>query len=96
MSIHVLFFGKLADTAQNTLGATAIDIDINQQQTSDAFDTINTIDKLTNHLASLSPTLGADLNHAGILYAVNQTLCNSDTAIHSGDEIAFMSPLSGG
>lgn len=93
MSIRVLFFGKLADTAHSELGTTSIDVDETQLPNSDSF---NTVAELAQYLSELSPRLAEAINQVGNLYAVNQNLCKEDTKINAGDEIAFMSPLSGG
>lgn len=88
MSIQVLFFGKLADVAQKNLGISSIEINDNHS--------LNSVIELVQHIAELSPDLGKALNETGNLYAVNQQLCDSNTVITAGDEIALMSPLSGG
>lgn len=91
MSIRVLFFGKLADIAQDVLGSTSIEIDETQSSNS-----LNTIAELAQHLAVLSPELGVEIKQTGNLHALNQSICKDDCEINIGDEVAFMSPLSGG
>ena len=91
MSIHVLFFGQLADIAQDEFGTTSITIDETQSSNS-----LKTIAEIALHLAALSPTLGAEIKKTSNLYALNQSICKDHCEVTTGDEVAFMSPLSGG
>ncbi|MFC4700666.1 MoaD/ThiS family protein [Glaciecola siphonariae] len=36
------------------------------------------------------------LNNENVLCAVNHTLCDANTSIHDGDEVAFFPPVTGG
>ncbi|WP_026941838.1 MoaD/ThiS family protein [Hellea balneolensis] len=80
--IEILFFGRLGD-ASDTL---RID------KPKDVSDT----DALTAWLSKQNRTLEAELNKAGNRIAVNKTIISENTPLNDGDEIAYMSPLSGG
>jgi molybdopterin converting factor small subunit len=85
MNIKVLFFGKLADIAQTELGSTELDISEKKD-----------INALIKHISTLSPKLHDELKKPANLTAVNQVIHKKSTKIQPGDEVAFMSPLSGG
>lgn len=90
--IHILFFGKLADVAELVLGSNKIDYELATDQ-----HTIPFID-LRNKIIENTPTLAEELNQPSNLCAVNQEMQTNlfDTIVNDGDEVAFMSPLSGG
>jgi len=98
MSIRVLFFGKLADTAQSEFDTTSIDVDETQLCKSDPCSNLSyiTVAELAQYISERSPKMGDAIKQVGNLYAVNQNLCKEDAEINDGDEVAFMSPLSGG
>lgn len=80
--ITVLYFGRLSDVAKS--GEMPLPRDV------------KTVADLSAHLctdnAALSEALARDGNRA----AVNTVMVGFDASITEGDEIAFMSPLSGG
>ena len=80
--MDILFFGRLGDTAQ----AMSIDCPAGVMDTDD----------LSVWLSKGNPALAAELAKPGNRIAVNQQLIIENTAVSEGDEIAFMSPLSGG
>lgn len=88
MTISILFFGKLADEAQNLMGQAQLDYPYTTATSS--------IATLCNTLIETYPGLQAELQNKANLYAVNQTQCHIDQALHDGDEVALMSPFSGG
>ena len=47
-------------------------------------------------LAKDDPALGEALAGKGVQAAVNKTVTRDDVALNSGDEIAFLPPMSGG
>lgn len=59
-------------------------------------DGVNDTDSLLNWLADDDADLGAALARSGNRVAVNAVFVTDNTPIKDGDEIAFMSPLSGG
>lgn len=85
MSITILFFGKLADVAQNELGLTELKCE-KKQDTND----------IRQYILSLSSKLYRELEKPTNLVAVNQVVQKTNIPVQDGDEIAFMSPLSGG
>jgi len=80
--LKVLFFGRLSDFSS------ALDVDAKAG--------ISDTDSLTAYLAEKDETLGAALQKKGIRIAVNQTIIAENSALNANDEIAYMSPLSGG
>jgi len=80
--ITVLFFGRLGD-ASETL---RIELPAN----------VKDVDALTTWLSEQNPTLGIELEKAGNRIAVNKVIISENTLLNEGDEIAYMSPLSGG
>lgn len=92
--ITILFFGQLADIAQQELGQSEINFLLSKKNTS------ITLNELCIELSKKSDLLSAELNKIGNLYAINQTLCHANnmnkSIVNAGDEVAFMSPLSGG
>lgn len=93
MNINLLFFGKLAEDAQKHLDCSELSIDVPISK--DASSSPSLADVI-NHLSELSPELGLAIQKQGNLLACNQTICKTNASIADGDEIAFMSPLSGG
>lgn len=80
--IKLLYFGRLSDVA------TGGDI---------AFpDGVKDVRGLAAHLSAGDLTLSEALARKGNRVAVNQVLVGWDATLQDGDEVAFMSPLSGG
>ena len=91
--IHILFFGKLADIAEQNIGSSELKYELSTGE--------NSIDLvgLRKAITEGAPALLEELNKSSNLCAVNQELCSNSAGvikIKDGDEIAFMSPLSGG
>ena len=80
--IEILFFGRLGD-ASETLRL-------------DLPDGVGDTDTLTTWLSEQNSALGVELKKAGNRIVVNKAIISENTAIKTGDEIAYMSPLSGG
>ena len=55
-----------------------------------------TLSALRALLAQDDPELGEALAGKGVQAAVNKALVREDVALHAGDEIAFLPPMSGG
>jgi molybdopterin synthase sulfur carrier subunit len=81
---RILFFGRLRDVA----GQAEMICDPPREAASVA--------ALRDWLAARDPLLGEALAGAGVRVAVNQQFCSLDTSLADAEEIAFMSPLSGG
>jgi len=80
--VKVLFFGRLSDFSTTlNIGSEA---------------NIADTDGLTAYLAGQNQALGEALQKIGIRIAVNQIIVSGNSAIKPNDEIAYMSPLSGG
>jgi molybdopterin synthase sulfur carrier subunit len=83
--LRILFFGRLGEIA----GAREV------QRTPPA--EVRSLADLRNWLASGDPMLGDALVREGVRVAVNHEIVRDASRIlAAGDEIAFMSPLSGG
>ena len=80
--VKILFFGRLSDAAQ------PLDRPLP--------DGVRTVEALADWLAAEAPALGDLLGQPGVRIAVNQRFTTTGQAISDDDEIAFMSPLSGG
>ena len=80
--IEILFFGRLGD-ASDTL---RIDLP----------DDVIDSDGLTAWLSKLNPALETELKKTGNRIAINKAIVSENTSLEDGDEIAYMSPLSGG
>lgn len=80
--IEILFFGRLGD-ASETLRLKL------PQGVSDT-------EGLTAWLSEQNEGLGTELEKAGNRIAVNKTIISENAPLKDGDEIAYMSPLSGG
>jgi len=81
----LLFFGHLSDVA----GCSQMACDLPQ--------TVTTVAALRAWLAARDPILGQAIQAQGVRVAVNRSFCVSDMESTLGaEEIAFMSPLSGG
>ena len=80
--IEILFFGRLGD-ASETL---RVELPVGVKDTNG----------LTKWLSEQNSALGSELEKAGNRIAVNKTIISENSAVKEGDEIAYMSPLSGG
>ena len=80
--IEILFFGRLGD-ASETLRM-------------ELPEGVNDTDGLTQWLLAENEMLASELEKAGNRIAVNKTIISENTPLNDGDEIAYMSPLSGG
>ena len=92
--IQVHFFGKLGEFAIQELGESCIELGI-----ADENDSMSLLDVI-NLLSQKSQKLRKELNSPTNLCAVNQKFIQrpsqDEMIINKGDEVAFMSPLSGG
>ncbi|MBL8542596.1 MAG: MoaD/ThiS family protein [Hyphomonadaceae bacterium] len=81
----ILFFGRLRDAA----GLAELSCCLPQS--------LRTVAEVRQWLGARDPNLGQALAAPGVRVAVDQTFCASEQACAAGaQEIAFMSPLSGG
>ena len=80
--MDILFFGRLSDVSQA----------ISSGKPAGVVDT----DSLIKWLSDNHEGLGVELAKAGNRIAVNKTIVTDNTPLNDNDEVAFMSPLSGG
>ncbi len=80
--IEILFFGRLGDASE------ALRVELP--------DGVVDTDGLTIWLSAKNPSLAAELQKSGNRIAVNKTIIAQNKSLKRGDEIAYMSPLSGG
>lgn len=80
--IEILFFGRLGDASET------LRLELPQG--------VNDTDGLTQWLSEENEMLAAEFEKAGNRIAVNKTIIAQNTPLKVGDEIAYMSPLSGG
>lgn len=80
--IEILFFGRLGDASET------LRLELPQG--------VNDTDGLTTWLSEQNEVLGTELEKAGNRIAVNKIITSENTPLKDGDEIAYMSPLSGG
>jgi len=80
--MDILFFGRLGDTAQN------MSVPIPE--------TVTDTDSLKVWLSQSNDALGQELAKIGNRIAVNKIIITENTILSDQDEVAFMSPLSGG
>ena len=73
--MNILFFGQLADIAQQELGQSEINWPLPNK------DSQMTLAELRLELSKKSPLLSEQLNKNGNLCAVNQTLCHNDLSL---------------
>jgi molybdopterin converting factor small subunit len=78
----LLFLGQLSDVSHT------LEVDIPNN--------VTTTDELTSWLGENNPSLRVALERPGKRVAVNKTFIVSSCPINNTDEIAYMSPLSGG
>ena len=88
--IKVLFFGQLADIAQRELGNSETGLSLTDDVTE------ITLSDLRLELGKKSTVLAEEINKPSNLCAINQVINKEDIMIKNSDEVAFMSPLSGG
>ena len=88
--IRILFFGKLAEIAESELGKSEFDHSLAEKHHPIL------LSELRTQLTQNAPLLREELDKSSNLSAVNQVIQHSDFEIVDGDEVAFMSPLSGG
>lgn len=82
MKLTILFFGRFCA--------------LSTQREWDVPEDIKNTEQLTAWLASDMPELSELLSHAGAHIALNQTIIQGPAPISTGDEIAYMSAMSGG
>ena len=87
--IKVLFFGRLGEIAAQELGKNEVDFIPEKKGQL-------TVNELRHALTKNSTILAKELDKGAYLCAINHTVCHSNPMINEGDEVAFMSPLSGG
>ncbi len=80
--IEILFFGRLGDASE------ALRVELP--------DGVVDTDGLTIWLSAKNSFLAAELQKSGNRIAVNKTIIAQNKSLKRGDEIAYMSPLSGG
>ena len=80
--MDILFFGRLGDVSPNI--STALP------------DGVSDTDSLKTWLSKNNEVLATELSKTGNRIAVNKTVVNENTVLSNTDEVAFMSPLSGG
>lgn len=80
--MDILFFGRFGDVASNMSCARP--------------EGVTDTDSLTDWLSKNNEALAGELAKAGNRIAVNKTIITQNTPLSDKDEVAFMSPLSGG
>ena len=80
--MDIFFFGRLGDVSPN----------ISAPLPEGVIDT----DSLTAWLSNGNEALEKELSKKGNRIAVNKAIITQNTPLSHGDEVAFMSPLSGG
>lgn len=81
--IRVKFFARLRDQ----LGSPGVEI---------ASEGIASVAQVRDALLREHSDWAATLADESVLVAVNQTMAKADTAVSSGDEVAFFPPVTGG
>lgn len=84
MSVRVLFFASLRDAT----GTEEIEIDLQEKISLEGL-----IQKLTTRLTDEAVQA---LSAENVRVAINQTLASGSVQIESGDEVAFLPPVTGG
>ena len=80
--MNILFFGRLRDLAGGRDFAPPAGV--------------HTLGELRDWIASRDDALGEALNAKGVKIALNQEIVDASRTFTASDEIAFLSPLSGG
>jgi len=88
MSLQILFFGELADAARACYGTEKLNIDYSES--------LSSLDKLEAALSREHKALEDLIGRKEHLRAVNQKMTRDNEPLSDGDEIALMSPFSGG
>lgn len=88
MPVKVLFFGQLGDVAETHFAKRELSVSLDHTSAS--------IEQLIESICQKHPEAQIELLKNNNLYAVNEELCDLKTVLKDGDEVAFMSPLSGG
>ena len=88
MSIQVLFFGELAEAAEAATGAGTMTLPFS--------DSCASLNQLQSQIAEAHIELKPILARGDHLRSVNQIMHHDDVRLKDGDEVAFMSPFSGG
>lgn len=81
--VKVLFFGALRERLQ----CASLDIPLHQPCT---------VGEVLQQLRQHSALFTAELFGNNLLCALNQQLCSFEAQVHSGDEVAFFPPVTGG
>lgn len=84
MKRSILFFGQLRDVAGGPAMETVLPMDVAD------------VPGLISWLGAENEQLGAALRRAGVRVALDKTFAPADARLGDAQEIAFMSPLSGG
>lgn len=80
--IEILFFGRLGNASETLRIALP--------------EGVRDTDGLTSWLSKQNPALKIEIEKPGNRIAVNKAIIAENTSLKNGDEIAYMSPLSGG
>jgi len=80
--MDILFFGRLGDVASNISAPLP--------------DGVSDTDSLTLWLSNHNEALAHELTKTGNRIAVNKAIITANTSLSDIDEVAYMSPLSGG
>ncbi|MGB0906523.1 MAG: MoaD/ThiS family protein [Maricaulaceae bacterium] len=80
--IKILFFGRLSESSP--------------ELTVKLPDAVTDLESLKAWLSAENTVLGQALARPGNRAAINQDMMTGNAPVNDGDEIAFMSPLSGG
>jgi len=81
---RILFFGAIRDAA----GCAEMDVALPAD--------VDCLERLRDWLAARDPLLGEALRARGVRAAIDRAFVEADARLASPEEIAFMSPLSGG
>mgnify|MGYP000745983890 CR=1 FL=1 len=81
--IKVLFFASLREQ----LSCESINLDATN---------IRTVAELKQQLLTSNPTWQTFFENTSLLTAVNQEMCDENTVVNPGDEVAFFPPVTGG
>lgn len=82
--VRVLFFGRLGELA----GAAETVVDLPSAEMA--------IEAFRDHIARSNPELANELGKSSVRAAINQEIVFTGAILRSGDEVAFLPPVSGG
>ena len=82
-SVRLLFFGRLADC-------------IHPAEFSLPLESTSNVKQIFERVAEQHPELAKARSNYSIKAARNQALCDWETEVNAGDEIAFLPPVTGG